>query len=558
MRAADHIRPVICRLLLFLTAAAPLACTFEETPAALSVSSASGNWSGLQADGVVSFKGIPYAAPVDGDRRWAPPVAASTLSGGFVAKDFGAPCAHLNELFPDKRTPADFVGAPDCLNLNIWVPEETFAKRQTENIPVMVFIHGGSFEIGFSGWNPGGIRIYEGARLAKAGAVIVVTINYRVGTLGFLKHPAINVAAGGRANLGILDQIEALRWVQKNISAFGGDPANVTVFGESAGAVSICNLLTTGDAKGLFHKAIMQSGTCLLQTAAKADATAAQLSGSVGCGAMGSIEEQAACLRAKSDKEIVVGQPMATTLFRGEFTGLQIAPVLDGVTFGEIPDSVIKRGEHHQMPILIGTNAREIPAWMQVESKDAWENHISALSARVSPDVAEQIRKLYEERNRGGYKDLISELKTDISFTCRARYFADLFAKNQTPPVYLYLFEKNLDLIESFTDRVHGSFHGMELFYVFQHVPAWSWPGLHSVLSSHQDLQRQMRELWTTFAKSGTLPTDETWQDWRPYREKRIAGIIGDFSGTLDDPRKDKCELIERYLLADGAAGVLQ
>jgi para-nitrobenzyl esterase len=559
VRAADNKGTAAHRLVvILLMVVAVSACTGGKTSAPVTVTSASGSWTGSISGGAAAFKGIPYAAPVDGERRWLAPLPAAALAGGFPAKEFGQPCFHLNELIPDKRKPSDFVGDGDCLNLNVWVPESVFAGRESAKSPVMVFIHGGAFEIGFSGWEPGGIRLYDGARLAQAGQLLVVTINYRVGAFGFLRHPVLNAAAGGSANPGILDQIEALRWVQKYISAFGGDPANVTVFGESAGGISICNLLTVPAAKGLFHKAIIESGSCMLQSAGRADSAAQKILTKLGCLENKTPEQQAECMRSKDAKEVVLAQPKSTTMFRGELSHLPIAPVLDGVTFNAAPDEVIRNGQHHQVPVLIGSNAREIPAWFQVESKDGWEGAVGALAAESSPETAAAVRRIYEERNRGNYRDLIAELKSDLAFTCRIRYFADLIARHQTQPVYLYLFEKSLDVVESITDRVHGSFHGMELFYVFQHVPAFALPGLGGMLAAHQELQQKMAALWTGFAKSGALPPDDSWQDWQPYREKRMAGILGDFYGTLDDPRREKCELLEKHLTAGGPVGVLR
>lgn len=510
------------------------------------VEAPSGSYEGIAGNLSVSFKGIPYAALVDGERRWLPPAPVSALAGGVPAQKFGKPCAQLDQLFPEKRKASDFKAGGDCLNLNIWVPSEHFPVRDSRKLPVMVFIHGGSFETGSAGWKPLGFSVYDGAKLAAAGPVLVVTFNYRLGALGFFKHEALNVATGAGANPGLLDQIAALTWVQKNISAFGGDPTNVTAFGESAGAMSVCDLMTVPAAKGLFHKAILQSGPCRVLSPEYGEDVAKNVLTKLGCD-NGSTAEQAICLRSKSDEDIVMAQPMAT-MSGGSTPRLQFAPIVDGVSVFASPDAVITAEKHMQIPVLIGSNAQEVPARLQPDTKDSWEGLVGKISIDAPAGTAKSIRDIYEGRNRGSYKDLISEIKTDLSFTCRTRYYARLLSNHQVQPVWLYFFDKSIEFIGSW---VHGSFHGMELFYVFQHIPEWVSIG------THKEVQKEMGRIWTTFAATGTVGSDEQWQDWEPYSEKnKVAGVIGDFFGVLDDPRKEKCDLLETVLLKQGDMGM--
>jgi para-nitrobenzyl esterase len=508
-----------------------------------------GTFVGRDQGAVLAFKGIPYAGPVDGDQRWLPPVPAALAGAEFSANEFGRPCFHINEPMPDKRSAEDFVGSSDCLHLNLWVPKLAPVADQKTALPVMVFFHGGAFEVGSADWKPFGLRFYDGAKLAASGEVIVLTFNYRLGAFGFLRHEELNGSHG--ANPGVLDQLLALRWVKQNIAAFGGDPSNVTAFGQSAGAVSICNLLTMAQAENLFHKAILQSGSCAMLAPERAAETTAQILKKLECSS-NDLKGQADCLRSAEDKNIVTAQP-SLTLGGGQLIRLKFAPIVDGVTINDSPDAVIKSQKHMQIPILIGTNAQEVPVWLQPDSKDAWEGVISALAKKGSETAAQRVKTLYEEQNRhGSYKNLIADLKTDLSFTCKARYFAKLFAANQSQPVRLYLFDKQIPWVGAW---VHGSFHGLELFYLFQHVPKWA----ASFAGPGFELQKTLAALWTNFAKTGQLPENDWTAEWKPYSsEHRTAGVLGDFFGILDDPRKQKCELLEEFMLSDGEMGLLK
>lgn len=535
----------------------------EET---VTVNLPAGTFVGLVQDGSASFKGIPYAAPVDNEFRFQPARPAVLPSGVTSAKEFGSPCAHLNRFNPDDRTADDFVDGPDCLNLNVWVPYKRFnalskangaSDAAAEKIPVMVFIHGGAFDYGFTGWNPL-VYFYEGARLAAAGDVIVVSLNYRLGALGFLYHPALASESGGAANLGIRDQMLALQWVQRNISAFGGDVNNVTVFGESAGAVSVCNLMLLPEAHGLFHKAIMQSGSCMLRDPDEALLTTEQVLSKLGCYEGKTSKEQAACLQEKESKEIVLAQPRMSRLLSGVYLSPPFGPVRDGQIFKDRPEDVISAGRHMRIPVLVGTNAREVPVWIEHDSRDQWESSLKELSPDAG--LAIKIRQHYESRNRGSYQDLLADLKTDVNFTCRARRMAHLLASNQKEPVYLYLFEKSLALVERWFGMIgmpaHGSFHGMELVYLFRHIPTLGI-GL-PLLKRHQALQDEMTTLWAGFARTGGIKGDTRAAEWVPYQQARLAGIVGDFSGVLDDPRSDACELMESRLASGTSVGAIK
>ena len=214
------------------------------------VTVASGMLEGSVESGVSSFKGIPYAAPPVGDLPWRPPQPVTPWAGVRSATAYGSDCAQLP--FPGDAAPLGTPPAEDCLVLNVWRP----AERPAEKLPVMVWIYGGGFVNG--GSSP---AVYDGSPFARRG-VVFVSFNYRLGRFGFFGHPALakESPSGPLGNYGYMDQIAALRWVQANIAAFGGDPGNVTAFGESAGGGSVLMLLTSPRAKGLFHRAIIESG----------------------------------------------------------------------------------------------------------------------------------------------------------------------------------------------------------------------------------------------------------------------------------------------------------
>lgn len=222
------------------------------------VKTEAGYVSGTSEGGLWIYRGIPYAAPPIGDLRWRPPAPVQPWDGTREAKEFSAACPQPASADPSSGdTPANT--SEDCLYLNVWTP----AKSAGEKIPVMVFIHGGAF-----GQGAGSISLYDGTALAKKG-VIVVTLNYRLGALGFLAHPQLvkESTNGSSGNYGLLDQLAALDWVQRNIAAFGGDPSRVTIFGESAGASSILLHLVSPQSRGLYQQAIVESGPLWTQGA---------------------------------------------------------------------------------------------------------------------------------------------------------------------------------------------------------------------------------------------------------------------------------------------------
>ena len=310
--------------------------------------------SGAQADGVWSYLGIPYAAPPIGELRWRPPQPVESWEGTRSCLRYGPSCPQQTSLL---ETALLGVGrtSEDCLYLNVWTP----ARSPDEKLPVMVWIHGGSFTSG-----SGSMPVYAGEKLAGAGDVVVVTINYRLGPFGFLAHPELSKESprGVSGNYGLLDQIAALKWVRHNIAAFGGDPQRVTAFGESAGAISILDLMASPLAGGLFQRAIVQSGILLeagLGSQTGTTLAQAEQAGEAFARRAGVDSSGAAALAAM--RGLSADELLAAAGQKGDFltAGLSYKPVVDGYVLPDSATDVFAAGRQLDVPLLIGSNSDE-------------------------------------------------------------------------------------------------------------------------------------------------------------------------------------------------------
>ncbi|SDU25209.1 carboxylesterase/lipase family protein [Halopseudomonas salegens] len=446
-----------------------------------------GDVKGVKESDFVSFKGIPYAQPPLGDLRFAAPQPAAAWTDVLEADSYASDC------------PQTGVTNEDCLYLNVYSPLNEGPH------PVMVWIHGGAFVFGTGG------ETYVPNRLVSED-VVVVSINYRLGRFGFLAHPGLSAetanATGAQpasGSQGIMDQQLALKWVQDNIEAFGGDPDNVTIFGESAGGLSVLSHLVSPASNGLFDKAIVQSGSySAAQTPlAAAEATGTDFAETAGCGA-GTAAEQVACLRSKSVSDLqAAGLP--TTLTPNLRPDILPLPV----------NAALQSGNFAKVPMIMGTNTEE---WSYFFASRGEENPITAANQLAAAPVlaalganADVLYPLAAFDN--DYAKRAVAVMTDYVFSCPASVQADLVAANSNAPVYVYEFaDRNAPpIIDAPSWLTLGATHASEIQYIFG-----SDAGFGARASDEQvELAQTMTRAWADFAH-GDDPRSST-LNWVPY-----------------------------------------
>ena len=438
------------------------------------------------AEDEVAFLGVPYAAPPVGDLRWRPPEPVRAWTGTRTATRFGASC-------PQPALPwlPDLGWSEDCLFLNVWTTNLAGdAKR-----PVVLYLHGGGNKAGRSELNP------IGPALSRAG-VVVVTANYRLGPLGFLAHSALTAESENHAsgNYGLLDQLQALRWVRENISRFGGDPGQVTVMGQSAGAYDACMLMASPMAKGLFQRAILQSGDC--QGTLTADIRTSLPYSSI----TGNGENEGA--RFVNDLGIEDGPGFLTKLRNTSVDKIlqawqrnqvNFGVVVDGWVLPEQPARVFADGRQIKIPMLVGSNADEATVFRQrAQTIDEYKKYLVADTGKY----ADREFQAYPVASDAEVPARFLQLMNDTF-----HYGANSMARSMTragQPAYQYYFAYN--------ERPHfGAFHGSELLFLSSSFPV-DWPR-----SAERDkVAEAMRTYWSQFAKTGN-PNAPGLPLWPPY-----------------------------------------
>ena len=420
---------------------------------------------------VVVFKGIPYALPPVAALRWRAPQPVAHWTDVREATRFGPACVQA-----ELKIPGFQLGAPtseDCLYINVWRPAQASGP-----LPVMVWIHGGALTVGAAS-----TPMYDGAQFARHG-VVLVSFNYRLGRLGFFAHPALSHegADGGLvANYGLMDQIAALRWVARNIRAFGGDPRQVTIFGESAGAASVDALMITPAARGLFQRAIAESGYGRGPYARLAMATAdgkppAEEDGVALLKSIGVEAHDPATLRA-----IPIDRIRAMPAY-----GLSGAMFIrDGKLITEDLWEAFRAGREAPIPFLLGSNSLETPPRPELGTMST-----SMLSQFVRPEEYARLASAY-----GGEDELRTNLSSDVTFSGQARSLSVLHASHGYP-TYRYRFAA---LAASASDRFKGAPHASELAYVFDNLSDAVWP----MGPRDQALADAVISYWVAFASSG-------------------------------------------------------
>lgn len=469
---------------------------------------ATGRLRGVHDQGALSFRAIPYALPPVGERRFRVAQPAAAWEGVREAMDFGPACPQLAGT--DVTENGNNVIHEDCLTLNIWTPALDGRRR-----PVMVWLHGGALIEGSArnAW-------YNGAALATGGDVVVVTVQYRLGAFGFLYLAEVGgpeFAESG--NVGLLDQVEALRWVRQNAAAFGGDPDNVTIFGESAGGASVAMLLSMPPARGLFHKAIVQSMSPQLgrSPVRAAEATKAFMA----LAEVTTVQE----LQALRTADLLALQQR---LFDSGVADNAFWPTVDGVVLEQHAIARLRDGHGAQVPVLIGTTLDEIRFWTEIEDVALLRKPAASLSAQLR-DVAGE-RATDVERTYGFGDGGRIQLAGDIVFRLPSIRLAENLCRRQ--PVWMYLFTYRS------TSEVacYQSAHAMELPFLFGALEDPSAIAFTGRCDGRELLAQRMQQAWTAFAHGGTPAATEL-PDWPRYDTSTRATMdLGLAPQVLNDP----------------------
>lgn len=488
-------------------------------PDAPVVQTAQGGLVGTTVDGIESFKGVPFAAPPVGPLRWRMPQPAAAWEGARPAVDYGALCVQLPAGGDPGVGPSP--ASEDCLTLNVWTPVE-----RTDPLPVMVWIHGGGLNNG-----SGTAALYDGTRLAQRG-VVVVTVNYRLGRFGFFAHPALRAdAANGddaRGNFGIADLVASLEWVRDNIAAFGGDPANVTIFGESAGGAAVTRLMIAPAARGLFQRAVVQSGL------GRELGTPAFIRRSDG-GA--SLEERGvAFARENGLPDTVTADDLralpAEALLRPtpSFYGGDLL-VIDGRMVQDDVAAAFAAGKQAPVPLIIGTNSAEF-WWMKPSDLSPYGETDDALTR----DERQAMVAAY-----GGQAGYDAHVLSDLIFNEPARHLARLHARAGNP-TYLYRFDVVPD--PSPEPQHEGATHASERPYVFDNLHTTNWP----MGDSDRAAATAMADYWTTFARSGD-PNGVGRPEWPDMRnvDDELLEFTNGGPVAKPVPFAERLDLIEAY-----------
>ena len=498
----------------------------------------SGLVSGTRSGNAVrSYKGIPFAAPPVGDLRWKAPQPVKPWSSIRVANEYPKNCPQP-PLIPGPQS-------EDCLGLNVWTP----TRSASERLPVMVWIHGGGFVIGASSQSA-----YDGESLASQG-VVVVSVNYRLGVLGFLAHPGLSAESpnGVSGNYALLDMVAALEWVKRNVSAFGGDPNNVTIFGESAGGSAVCLLMVVPQARGLFQKVISESAWGI-------DRPVSHLKNSwyarVPAERYGSTKlgPDIAALRAKSAADIlkIVGLPDMTGESRAAERGETFLPVVDGVVLPDDPARLFDAGKFHHVALIAGTNADEgtLMGGPNVHNLEALKKY----AAVTVGEQADGMLAAYPAASDAEAYSAATGAQGDLEFLMGTRGVLRAAAK-YNPHTYQYQFTR----VTGVGRRIKwGSYHASEIPYVFGTLPDSVYGTAANFLANFsvdgdtyngddEKLSKAMSAAWVQFAKTGdpNRPGVARWPAFSAAKEAYLE--FGDRIGVKESLHKRQLDFLEGF-----------
>lgn len=494
----------------FLVAIAWSTVAAASQPRTAAVVIDSGPVRGMVQDRTRQFLGIPYAAPPIGELRWKPPQDVPRWTTTRDATSYGNVCAQNNKVFRDFGFLSE---AEDCLFLNVITPLKAVGGKT--KLPVMVWIPGGGLFIG-------GSTGYDASALVNTGSVIYVSMNYRLNVFGFMSHPAINQEGHAAGNYGIMDQQFALHWVKKNIGKFGGDPDNVTIFGESAGGVSVWAHLASPGSAGRFHKAIIESGTAA-PNSANPSLKSSEEQGQSFASAAGCSDQSAQCLRGLSARQILEAIELPPKTYgKGRF---DFGLMADGYTVPESMKDLFGSGRFNRVPLINGTNKDEFNWFLamiemntgRVVSAQAYPAVLSSFFGAKAGEVLNQ----YPLDRYDSPSAALSAAVSDSGFICNGNRQANRVVSRFVESVYAYEF--NVPDAPSSWAPVsfpYRSAHTSELQFLFPQFRGGSGTA-HNLTPAQNVLARQMVRYWTNFARTGN-PTpntsDATLPNWPRYR----------------------------------------
>jgi para-nitrobenzyl esterase len=465
---------------------------------------------GMVQGNVRVFLGIPYAKPPVGQLRWRPPQPHPKWTTTLDATRAGNECPQMN-------FSGQVEGSEDCLYLNIYTPNPPAA-----NLPVMVWIHGGTFLVG-SG------ALYSGARLAAKGKLVVVTINYRLGPLGFLAHPSLDAENPHHVsgNYGLLDQQAAMLWVKNNIRAFGGNPNNITIAGESAGAISVGLQMISPKAKGLFERAIMESGPFLPQRMLKqAEVRGIKFAHKLGC----KTADAAACMRSKDTAEIITAMPASPT------GPLVWAPVMDGEVLPRQPAEAIASGHFTKVPVINGSNRDEGTLFIAFLPPISAAEYTSAVHGRFGTN-ADKVLAAYPLDHYASPQQATAAQFGDSIFSCSIIGASGVLAK--FVPVYAYEFNDRRAPLAPWmpkTSLPYGAYHSAEIQYVLGDEQGMS--------PAQRKLSDEMMGYWSEFISSGDPGTHSPrWTRFHRSEDRVLSLAPGKIAYETDFATRHHCGL---------------
>jgi len=488
-----------------------------------------GKLEGDEQGGLFAFKGIPFAAPPVGERRWLPPGKPASWTGTRDARRFGA-VAPQNQLMLSALSAMTVEGeqSEDCLTLNVWTPALDGKRR-----PVMVWIHGGAFTIG-----SGSQSLYDGSNLARRGDVVLVTVNYRLGPLGYLRLADVtNGKIPSTGSEGMLDQVAALEWVRDNIAEFGGDPGNVTIFGESAGGMSVGTLLAMPAARGLFHKAIPQSGACHTGSPAARSNRVAEM-------VLSKLKVQTSDIggiRALTPAQLLSGILLDDGRPNPELV-MAYQPTIDGTRVPRVAIEMVADGSASGVAVMVGSTLEEqkLFSFMDPGLPSLDRAGLAArVSRRLEAKAADALIDSYDKaRGKRGETvtppELFSAIETDRVFRIPGVRLAQVQRRHDAR-VYSYLFTWPSPAMGG----VLGSCHALELGFVFgtNHMPGMA--GFAGTGPAAEKLATQMQDAWLAFARSGD-PSNASTGEWKPYDEARRSTMVFGANTKLENAPRDE------------------